>query len=261
MTRPLMKCSLAFMFSLVFAIAIPAKYLTTVAAVLAAAVVLFFILSKRLVKLRKYAVLFLFCFISITIFAIYHKTTVAPIQKLSGQTHKITATATQTKISSSGNKYYVVKLDTINSKSVPRTAKIHLHTTNNDELKDWDKISTTASFFSQSESSSDSFYISNVILASAISTDDIEVINQNEFSLLGEICQIRDKIIFKIRSNLKGEAGNILCGILFGKRDNISSETTETFASAGISHLLAVSGLHLSIIVMLLNIFLTKSNN
>ncbi|MBQ5816208.1 MAG: ComEC/Rec2 family competence protein, partial [Oscillospiraceae bacterium] len=164
----------------------------------------------------------------------------------------------QTKISSKGNKYYVVRLDTINSKNVPRTAKIHLHTTNNDELKDWDEIRTTISFFSQSESSSDSFYRSNVILASAISTDDIQIINQNKFSLLREICRIRDRIIFKIRSNLSGEEGNILCGILFGKRDNISDKTTDAFAGAGISHLLAVSGLHLSIIVMLLNIFLTK---
>ena len=258
MTRPLLKCCLAFMISLVFAILIPAKFLTTVAVLLAAAVVLLFIFSKRLPKLRKYAIMLLFCFLSVSLFFIYHKTTVAPIQKLSGQTHNVTATVLQTKISSKGNKYYVVKLDTINSKNVPRTAKIHLHTTNNDELKDWDEISTTISFFSQSESSSDSFYRSNVILASAISTDDIQVINEDKFSLFGEICRIRDKIIFKIRSNLKGEQGNILCGILFGKRDSISDETTESFASAGISHLLAVSGLHLSIIVMLLNVLLSR---
>ena len=258
MTRPLMKCSIAFMTSLVFAILIPSNLLTTVAVILAAAVVLLFVLSIRLLSLRKFATIILFCFLSVSLFFIYHKTTVAPIQKLSGQNHNVTATVLQTKISSKGNKYYVVKLDTINSKNVPRTAKIHLHTTNNDELKDWDEIRTTISFFSQSESSSDSFYRSNVILASAISTDDIQIINQNKFSLLREICRIRDKIIFNIRSNLSGEEGNILCGILFGKRDNISDKTTDAFAGAGISHLLAVSGLHLSIIVMLLNIFLTK---
>ncbi len=246
------------MISLVFAIAIPSNFLTTVAAVLAAAVVLLFILSKRLLNLKKYAIVLLFCVLSVAIFAIYHKVTVAPIQRLSGQTHKISATVLQSKISSSGNKYYVVKLDTVNSKNVPRAAKIHLHTTNNDELKDWDKITTTVNFFSQSESSFDSFYRSNVILASAISTDDIRIINGERFSLFREICRIRDKIIFKIRSNLSGKTGDILCGILFGKRDNISGETTEMFASAGISHLLAVSGLHLSIIVMLLNTLLSK---
>ncbi len=246
------------MLSLVFAIVIPTNFLTTAAALVAVAVVLLFILSKRLVNLRKHAIILLFCFISIAIFSIYHKTTVAPIQKLSGETHKITATVLQTKISSSGNKYYVVKLNTINSKAVPRGAKIHLHTTNNDQLDDWDEIQTTVNFFSQSESSADSFYQSNVILASAISTDDIQIINSDKFSLFGEICRIRDKIVFKIRSNLKDESGNILCGILFGQRNGISDETTDTFASAGISHLLAVSGLHLSIIVMLLNALLSR---
>ena len=99
MTRPLMKCCIAFMLSLVFAIVIPTKFLTTAAALVAVAVVLLFILSIRLVNLRKYAVILLFCFISIAIFAIYYKTTVAPIQKLSGETHKISATVLQTKIS------------------------------------------------------------------------------------------------------------------------------------------------------------------
>jgi len=246
------------MISLVFAIIVPTKLLATVAVILAAAVVLLFVLSIRLLNLRKIAAILLFCFISVALFTVYHKLTVAPIQKLSGETHNVTATVLQSKISSKGNKYYVVKLDTINSKNVPGTAKIHLHTTNNDELKDWDKIKTTITFFENSESYSDSFYRSNVILASAISIDDIEIINKNKFSLFGEICRIRDKIIFKVRSNLTGDNGNILCGILFGKRDNISTEATETFASAGISHLLAVSGLHLSIIVMLLNLLLSR---
>ena len=189
---------------------------------------------------------------------IYSQTTVAAAQSLSGNSYKVTATVLQTEISSKGSKYYIVEVDTISSKAAPRGLKINLHTANNDELNDYDKIYTVATFFENSDSSTDTFYRANSVLATAMSIGDIKVTNPDEFSLLREICKLRDKIIFNIRANLPSEEGNILCGILFGKRDYISDKTTDLFASAGISHLLAVSGLHLSIIVMLINLLLTR---
>ena len=258
MTRPLLKCCLAFMTSLVFAIILPVNFLPTVAAVLAAAVGLLFILAKYSIKFRNCATLLLFSLLSIGIFIIYSQTTVAAAQSLSGNSYKVTATVLQTEISRKGGKYYVAELDTIGSKAAPRGLKINLHAANNDNLTDYDEISAVVTFFESSDSSTDMFYRANSVLATAMSIGDIEVTNPDEFSLLREICKLRDKIIFNIRANLPSEEGNIICGILFGKRDYISDETTDLFASAGISHLLAVSGLHLSIIVMLINLLLTR---
>ena len=258
MTRPLLKCCIAFMTSLVFAIILPIKFLATVAVILAAAVVLLFILSKCSLKFRNCAILLLFSLLSIGIFVTYSQTTVAAAQSLSGNSYKITATVLQTEISSKGSKYYVAELNTVGGKDAPRGLKVNLHTANNDNLTDYDEISAVVTFFENSDSSTDLFYRANSVLATAMSVGDIEVTNPNEFSLLREICKIRDKIIFNIRASLPSEEGNILCGILFGKRDYISDQTTDLFASAGISHLLAVSGLHLSIIVMLINLLLTR---
>lgn len=246
------------MTSLVFAIILPVKFLTTVAVTLAAAVVLLFILSKYSLKFRNYAILLLFSLLSIGIFVIYSQTTVAAAQSLSGKSYKITATVLQTEISSKDSKYYVAELNTVGGEAAPRGLKIHLHTANNDDLMDYDKISASVTFFESSDSSSDMFYRANSVHATAVSIGDIEVTNPDEFSFLREICKLRDKIIFNIRANLPSEEGSILCGILFGKRDYISDQTTDVFASAGISHLLAVSGLHLSIIVMLINMLLSK---
>ena len=246
------------MASLVFSIIVPINYLTTVAVVIAAAVVLFFILSKRSLKFRNYAIVLIFSLLSIGIFVIYSKVTVSTAHKLSGQSYNITATVLQTKTSGKGNKYYVCTLNTVSGKDAPRGIKIHLHAQNNDELNDYDEISAVATFFENSESSTDKFYRSNTVLASAMSFGDIKVTNSENFSLLREICKTRDKIIFNIRAKMPTEEGDILCGILFGKRDYISDKTTDLFASAGISHLLAVSGLHLSIIVMLINALLSR---
>ncbi|WP_330442565.1 ComEC/Rec2 family competence protein [Flavobacterium sp. C4GT6] len=48
----------------------------------------------------------------------------------------------------------------------------------------------------------------------------------------------------------------LLKALLLGQRQDLSTETTETFASAGAIHILAISGLHIAILFFLLNLLL-----
>ncbi|MEN8236258.1 MAG: ComEC/Rec2 family competence protein [Pseudomonadota bacterium] len=58
----------------------------------------------------------------------------------------------------------------------------------------------------------------------------------------------RQKLTLKIRKSVPGEAGVIAAALITGDRSGISNELRQSFADAGLAHILAISGLHLSIL-------------
>lgn len=254
MQRTVMASCLSFVITLAIAIfLLPQDFYIATAIILIAVAIIFLIASFYSEKFKSLISLVVFSLIAISVLIVYNKVCVEPINALKGTTAKISGTVTSKAISSNGNTYYTVKLNNINGKN-GYGQNIRLYCTNHDSLCDYDEIKTKISFFkSDSYSSQDSYFLSNSIVATAISQSDITVTNKDEFSLLREICSARDKMIFNIRTSLKGESGEIICGILFGKRDYILYDTTELFSVAGISHLLCVSGLHLSILSSVIN--------
>lgn len=68
---------------------------------------------------------------------------------------------------------------------------------------------------------------------------------------------LRHELITKIeKSHLHKESASFLMATLLGYRDNLTEEATTLFRTGGMSHLLALSGMHIAIILVLLN-FLT----
>lgn len=244
---------IAYIATIVIAIfIIPSEHLFTAAAIIVAAVFVLFIASVFKKKIKNIFLVSIFCAIAIINFLIYSNLTLKPAYALQNTTADITATVTNSEISDSGNKYYTISINTINGEKAPRLLNARLFCKNYDSLNDYDKISAKVRFFENNISKNERFYSSDIII-SASTLGEIEITNKENFSLLREICKIRDKMIFNIRSRLPQKTGDIISGILFGKKDYIDYETTLLFRKSGISHLLAVSGLHLSIIVSIID--------
>lgn len=64
------------------------------------------------------------------------------------------------------------------------------------------------------------------------------------------ISAVRQKIDHAISSSAKGDEAGFLKTIILGKRDEISDETRQSFARAGVAHLLAISGLHVGFLAI-----------
>ena len=67
---------------------------------------------------------------------------------------------------------------------------------------------------------------------------------------------MRERAEHSIRSLIAGDAGALIGGICFGDKHALSDQAEEDFRASGVSHLLAVSGLHLAVIAQALLAFL-----
>ena len=79
-----------------------------------------------------------------------------------------------------------------------------------------------------------------------------------ETSLHHRMVQLRKQILSKIEnSTLKNESKGILQALLLAERKAIGEEQIEDYARAGVLHLLALSGLHIGLLVELLLLLLS----
>ena len=93
-----------------------------------------------------------------------------------------------------------------------------------------------------------------------LSGNEISVTGR-EFSLTALSVSIRDRVVtFIEKQPLKKKTRDFIITLLTGDRDYLDNETRNIFADAGISHILALSGLHIGIISGILLIFLFPLN-
>ncbi|MDE7387855.1 MAG: ComEC/Rec2 family competence protein, partial [Muribaculaceae bacterium] len=83
------------------------------------------------------------------------------------------------------------------------------------------------------------------------------VLSSDAIVVTGRHPSVRSRIIDRILSlPLSDEAGSMLCALLVGHTDLITDGRREEFSAAGLSHLLALSGLHVGVISMLISVAL-----
>lgn len=140
------------------------------------------------------------------------------------------------------------KLEEIEGKAlvhVPRYQEYHY----GDVLKVTGKLETPPQF----ENFDYRSYLARQGIFSIINYPQIEVIDTGcGFKPLTWIYSLRNRLWQSLSLALPEPQASLAQGILLGLRGNISDTLNETFAKTGTAHLLAISGLHLSIIIGML---------
>ncbi|WP_053991000.1 ComEC/Rec2 family competence protein [Mangrovimonas sp. TPBH4] len=102
-------------------------------------------------------------------------------------------------------------------------------------------------------------YLEKQYIHHQISTNRKEILSLSAqpHTIFGYAALIRQHILNRLENTqLSKEDSAILSALLLGQRQNISPETYEQFTKAGAVHILAISGLHVGIILLLLNLIL-----
>ncbi len=91
-----------------------------------------------------------------------------------------------------------------------------------------------------------------------ITNKDIIILNRDKTTVFGYASHLRETINLKLKEyNFKLDELSIINALLLGQRQDISKEIHESYTQAGAIHILAVSGLHVGIVLLILN-FLFK---
>ncbi len=93
---------------------------------------------------------------------------------------------------------------------------------------------------------------------------DLET-EEESFSVVGNIepdrltsalSDFRESLAILICTHVEGEEGNLVSSLFLNKRELLSDKTTLAFRRTGTTHLLAISGMHLSIVILMVELLL-----
>jgi len=87
-----------------------------------------------------------------------------------------------------------------------------------------------------------------------VGNSEIKILNEKEESAVSYASKLRETIIQELsKTKIEKNELAIIQALLLGQRQDISKEIYEEYAAAGAIHILAVSGLHVGIILFILN--------
>lgn len=103
-------------------------------------------------------------------------------------------------------------------------------------------------------------YLKTKNIYGSVNVENIKINNKKKANVLFYLAnKLACKIEKTIDDNLEKNEASLLKGILIGKISDIEEETYKNFRVANISHILAVSGMHVSYIIIGCNILFEKS--
>ncbi|QAT49579.1 ComEC family competence protein [Caproiciproducens sp. NJN-50] len=221
----------------------------------------FFALSVSIRKMREVMVFpaaFLTAAVAFGCFAGYSRAAVEPPRVLDGADAEVKGTVCELPYSQYGRWYYVVRLDSVSVPGTPQKFKIRLSSQNELSVGPYSRISCKVHFFRPQGGegySSESYYESRGIRMFAYLSGPgrVSVMPPGSKPPYYYALLLRQAMISSVDSMLpQQEASSLIRGMLLGDKTSLGTETEEDFRSAGVSHLLAVSGLHMATIAQLL---------
>lgn len=103
-------------------------------------------------------------------------------------------------------------------------------------------------------------YLKTKKIYGTIKAEKVNIIKENNINFfLKTSNDIRNKIIKVTKDILPEKASSLAIGILIGEKDDIAEEINKDFSKASISHILAISGTHVSYIILGITFVLLKS--
>jgi len=161
---------------------------------------------------------------------------------------------------------FKIKAETINGSTKYKGTHLQLSIKNNKTVIEYgDKIIFTGEFeqgevqrnykgFDYRE------YLKTNKIYGLVTTNKIERIEKDKYNkVLIFINNISNKIVENASKILKEEQASLLTGILIGNKDNLNDELQESFRDSNLSHMLAVSGAHVTYVILGITFILQKS--
>ena len=154
--------------------------------------------------------------------------------------------------------YYTVKTSYIDKDSAPQNIKLTIKSEKKIDAGYYQKINgriklrliAENGFASYGSFGNGEFLSGNLL--------DFDVTNESVFSLNKFILNQRENIKSLIYSSIKSPENSIIIALLIGDKSEIPNNIKENFKYSGVSHIMAVSGLHLAVFCGTVSVLLKK---
>lgn len=148
------------------------------------------------------------------------------------------------------NYYYEIKVKEINSQIITPSFKIRMVYDEEISALPDDEISFKAKIYELGSSSrfSKLNFISKGVFLGASVKNEPKVIKSDAKSFNYYLKTYRQKIVYSLKSLMPADNAALAAAVLIGDKSFLESQTLENINQIGISHIICVSGLHLSIL-------------
>lgn len=173
-----------------------------------------------------------------------------PQLRLSGNTVSLRAVLTDEPELRYGNYYYSAESEEINGEKTE--IKLRLMFSSRPEAEPFDRIEGDFTLYALGSTDDDilsSYKSSGIYLGGYTADYEYNVIrtDKRDLPFFAYILKFRNMIKSSVYRILPNEYGGLTTALLLGDRSGISDKTLSTFRNTGITHIICVSGLHLSL--------------
>lgn len=168
------------------------------------------------------------------------------VESLSGKTAEITALITEEPEDHGEINFISAETESINISDAPQ--KIHItFASYNKEIKEFDRVKLAVRFSEvPDEYKRDYFSRKNYLSVSLLRVISIE--ESNDLHPYKYAIDLRKAVRNSITENLSDETEGILAGFIIGGSRLLDDYTYSAFKTCGINHMIAVSGMHMSVL-------------
>ncbi|MDR1002183.1 MAG: ComEC family competence protein [Oscillospiraceae bacterium] len=226
------------------------------AAALATAVFLIMALAVYLVTARRRKAIAVAMLLTsgaaMLVSALYSNYTVKPADLLSGQTAYIKGRVDEQPEEKSGRYYYIVETEFIGLSDVKQNVKLRLSSKEKLRADYSDIIECTVQFNQIKEEYNSPSRISlladKIVLTAFLPKGSAVRVSEGEDDLYSYALRLREKIIEKTKRLWSKDTAGFAAAIIIGDKSGVSRSDISDFRGAGLSHVLCISGLHMSIV-------------
>ncbi|MDF1494204.1 ComEC/Rec2 family competence protein [Caproiciproducens sp. CPB-2] len=193
-----------------------------------------------------------------------HQSQVEPAELLAGRDAVIDGTVCELPYQAYNRFYYIVEVNDISLKDAPRPLKIRISSQGALNVEPYSHIQGKVHLFLPSGGegySSRSYYASKgiTLFSYLYEYESVRVSPPARKPPYYYALKLRSALLKSVRSMLPPSEARLVNGVLFGDQTSLSPQVTADFRAIGVSHILSVSGLHMTtmaeLILMLLLFF------
>ena len=180
-------------------------------------------------------------------------------QEWIGQELTATGYVTERRGSDAFYSTFLVQLDSVNEADCDMKAVLECEYASALQLGDRFRITATARPFSEEKDFDERTYYlteSCTVVLTLSSHKQCEILEEPQQNFFIGCKKLNESLSFRLQNAIGSKQGSLSAALLLGNRNMLDNQTTLDFQRAGVSHLLALSGLHVAILIGFLELLL-----